>query len=44
MNRDVQAGRYFLKLSNRRIRQCLAALNDNDDTETTATADALFGA
>jgi hypothetical protein len=39
---DVQAGRYFLTLSNRRIRQCLAALTDNDDAETTATADAVL--
>jgi acyl-CoA dehydrogenase family protein 9 len=40
--RDVTAGRYFLRLSNRRIKQCLAALSDNDDTETTATADAVL--
>jgi alkylation response protein AidB-like acyl-CoA dehydrogenase len=38
--RDVAAGRYFLKLSDRRIRQSLAALADNDDADTTATADA----
>lgn len=41
--RDVQAGRYYLQLSNRRIQQCLAALNDNDDKDTTATADAILG-
>jgi alkylation response protein AidB-like acyl-CoA dehydrogenase len=41
--RDVQAGRYFLRLSDRRVRQCLEALRDNDDAETTATADAILG-
>jgi acyl-CoA dehydrogenase family protein 9 len=41
-SRDVTVGRYFLRLSNRRIKQCLAALYDNDDLETTATADAVF--
>jgi alkylation response protein AidB-like acyl-CoA dehydrogenase len=40
--RDVTAGRYFLKLSDRRIKQCLAALHDNDDADTTATADAVL--
>jgi alkylation response protein AidB-like acyl-CoA dehydrogenase len=40
--RDVAAGRYFLRLSNRRIKQCLAALSDNDDADTTATADAVL--
>ncbi|HEY7425001.1 MAG TPA: hypothetical protein VH682_12290, partial [Gemmataceae bacterium] len=40
--RDVTVGRYFLRLSNRRIKQCLAALSDNDDKETTATADAVL--
>jgi acyl-CoA dehydrogenase family protein 9 len=40
--RDVTAGRYFLRLSNRRVKQCLAALSDNDDKETTATADAVL--
>jgi acyl-CoA dehydrogenase family member 9 len=40
--RDVQAGRHFLRLSNRRILHCLAALNDNDDQDTTATADAIL--
>jgi len=43
VSRDVTAGRYFLRLSNRRIKQCLAALSDNDDKETTATADAVLG-
>ena len=41
--RDVQAGRYFLTVSDRRIRQSLAALSDNDDAETTRTADAVLG-
>ena len=41
--RDVQAGRYFLTLSDRKVRQCLAGLNDNDDSETTRTADAVLG-
>jgi hypothetical protein len=29
-------------MSDRRIRQQLAALNDNDDADTTATADAVL--
>lgn len=41
--RDVQAGRYFLALANRRVKQSLAALWDNDDPQTTATADAWLG-
>jgi alkylation response protein AidB-like acyl-CoA dehydrogenase len=40
--REVKAGRYFLKLSDRRIRACLEALRDNDDIDTTATADAFL--
>jgi acyl-CoA dehydrogenase family protein 9 len=42
LSADIAAGRHFLKLSDRRIRQCLAALNDNDDADTTATADAVL--
>jgi alkylation response protein AidB-like acyl-CoA dehydrogenase len=42
VNRDLTAGRYFLRLANRRIRQNLAALNDNDDDLTTAAADAAL--
>ena len=38
--REIQSGRYFLALANRRIRQNLAALWDHDDEITTATADA----
>jgi alkylation response protein AidB-like acyl-CoA dehydrogenase len=41
--RDVAAGRHFLKLSNRRIKQSLAALTDNDDESTTQAADAMLG-
>ena len=40
--RDVQVGRYFLQLSDRKVRQCLAALTDNDDAETTKAADAVL--
>lgn len=43
VEREVLAGRYFLRLSNRRIRQCLAALADNDDALTTRTANAALG-
>jgi alkylation response protein AidB-like acyl-CoA dehydrogenase len=39
---DVAAGRYFLKLSDRRLKQCLAALKDNDDEDTTAMADEVL--
>jgi hypothetical protein len=40
--RDVKIGRYFLTISARRVRQCLAALWDNDDTDTTPAADAVL--
>ncbi|HYT87357.1 MAG TPA: acyl-CoA dehydrogenase family protein [Gemmataceae bacterium] len=40
---EVTAGRYFLRLANRRIRQNLAALWDNDDAETTKAANAVLG-
>jgi alkylation response protein AidB-like acyl-CoA dehydrogenase len=40
--RDVAAGKYFLRLADRRVRQSLAALKDNDDTMTTATANAVL--
>src|SRR6185437_2267622 len=39
---DMAVGRYFLRLSNRRIKQCLAALSDNDEAETTTTADTVL--
>jgi len=41
--RDEQVGRYYLQLSERRLRGCLASLRDNDDSQTTATADAVLG-
>ncbi|MFO0844395.1 MAG: acyl-CoA dehydrogenase family protein [Gemmataceae bacterium] len=43
VERDVQVGRYYLRISDRRVRQCLAALASNDDAETTRTADAVMG-
>jgi alkylation response protein AidB-like acyl-CoA dehydrogenase len=39
---DIQAGRYFLTLANRRIKQSLAALWDNDDEQTSLTANTLL--
>lgn len=42
VQRDVAAGRYFMKLANRRIKQNLAALWDNDDEATTAAAKAAL--
>jgi alkylation response protein AidB-like acyl-CoA dehydrogenase len=42
VQRDVAAGRYFMKLANRRIKQNLAALWDNDDEATTAAAQAAL--
>ena len=39
---DILAGRYFLRIADRRIRQNLAALWDNDDAMTTRTADAAL--
>jgi len=40
---DLQAGRYFMALANRRIKQNLAALWDHDDEMTTVTANAWLG-
>jgi len=40
---DIAAGRYFLKIANRRIQQNLAALWDNDDEATTLAADQTLG-
>jgi acyl-CoA dehydrogenase family member 9 len=40
VTRDIQAGRYFMALTNRRIKQNLAALWDHDDSLTTSTANA----
>jgi alkylation response protein AidB-like acyl-CoA dehydrogenase len=42
-NADAIAGRHFLKLAFRRVRQNLDALDDNDDGSTTAAADAALG-
>jgi alkylation response protein AidB-like acyl-CoA dehydrogenase len=41
-DREQAAGRYFMRLADRRIRQNLAALWDNDDQDTTRTADAFL--
>jgi acyl-CoA dehydrogenase family member 9 len=38
LERDIAAGRYYLKLSDRRIRQSLASISDNEDADTTAVA------
>ncbi len=40
--REEIAGRYFLKLADRRARQSLAALTDNDDDLTTSAANAAL--
>jgi alkylation response protein AidB-like acyl-CoA dehydrogenase len=42
VRRDAEAGQYFLTLARRRVRQNLAALTDNDDAATTATANATL--
>jgi alkylation response protein AidB-like acyl-CoA dehydrogenase len=42
IKRDAFVGRYFLKLANRRIKQNLTALTDNDDDATTAAANAAL--
>src|SRR5262245_9736134 len=42
IRRDAEAGRYFLTLTNRRIRNNLAALSDNDDDATTDAANAAL--
>lgn len=39
---DIDAGRYFLKISDRKIRQTLATLGDNDDALTTTTATSVL--
>src|SRR5262249_7092120 len=39
---DIIAGRYFLKLADRRVRHNLAELHDNDDSETPRTANAVL--
>lgn len=42
IHRDIQVGRYYLQHSEHRIRQSLAALKENEDEETTRTADAIL--
>jgi hypothetical protein len=42
VRRDLTAGQYYLRLSDRRVRGCLSALADNDDRYTTQTADAIL--
>jgi alkylation response protein AidB-like acyl-CoA dehydrogenase len=39
---DISAGRYFLRVANRRIQQNLAGLWDNEDEVTIQTADAVL--
>jgi alkylation response protein AidB-like acyl-CoA dehydrogenase len=39
---EVQAGKYFLALADRRMTRNFEALKDNDDARTTATADAAM--
>jgi acyl-CoA dehydrogenase family member 9 len=43
VRREVQAGRYSMRLSHRRFRDCLSALRDNEDAMTTTTADVILG-
>ena len=42
VSRDLEAGRYFIRLANRRMQQNLNALWDNDDEATTRTANAAL--
>lgn len=42
VERDTAAGRYFMVQADRRIRQSIAALGDNDDELTTSTANAFL--
>jgi alkylation response protein AidB-like acyl-CoA dehydrogenase len=42
IDRELLAGKYYLRLASRRIRHSLAALADNDDEHTTATADVFL--
>ncbi|MBI3411347.1 MAG: acyl-CoA dehydrogenase family protein [Planctomycetes bacterium] len=43
LEKELQAGRYFLTLANRRIKHNLATLWDNSDEMTTATANSFLG-
>jgi acyl-CoA dehydrogenase family protein 9 len=40
--RDVQVGQFYLTSANRRIKQKLAEMSDNDDDATTATANVIL--
>jgi alkylation response protein AidB-like acyl-CoA dehydrogenase len=42
VKREVLTGRYFLRMASRRIKNSLAALTDNEDEQTTRTADAVL--
>ncbi len=42
LGRDINVGRFYLKAASRRIKQRLAELWDNDDLDTTATADLVL--
>lgn len=42
MEKDLVIGRFYLKAANRRIKQKLAELNDNDDEATTNVADLML--
>lgn len=42
-DQELSIGRFYLKSANRRMRQHLAALWDNDDEDTVATADVVLG-
>lgn len=42
IGRDINVGRFYIKAASRRIKQRLAELWDNDDADTTATADLLL--
>ncbi len=41
-NRDVNVGQFYLQAANRRIKQCLAEMSDNDDEITTITANLVL--
>ena len=43
VNQDIVAGRYFMRLADRRIKQHLRDLTDNDDEMTTLTANLWLG-
>lgn len=43
VRRDLRVGRYYCRLAEGRIRECLRALSDNLDEETTTVADLMLG-